>query len=54
MNEFIHQPLFPLGDDLTAYRLLDGSARWVEAAPFADSEILKIAAQGRLVDVRVA
>jgi fumarate hydratase class I len=43
MSEFIHHPLFPLGPDLTTYRLLDGSARWVEAAPFADSEILQIA-----------
>jgi fumarate hydratase class I len=43
MNELPYHPLFPLGKDLTAYRLLDGSARWISAAPFADSEILKIA-----------
>ena len=54
MNELPYHPLFPLGPDLTAYRLLDNSSRWISAAPFADTEILKIAAQGRLVDVRVA
>ena len=37
------RPLFSLGDDQTAYRLLDGSARWVSTEPFADTEILKIA-----------
>jgi fumarate hydratase class I len=43
MNEFICQPLFPLGPDLTAYRLLSGPSRHISAAPFADTEILKIA-----------
>lgn len=43
MPEPAYFPLFPLGDDPTAYRLLDGSARHLSAAPFADSEILTIA-----------
>jgi fumarate hydratase class I len=45
MPDYSCHPLFPLGDDQTAYRLLDGSACWVSAAPFADTEILKIAPQ---------
>ncbi len=43
MTDFLHHPLFSLGPDLTTYRLLDGSARWISAAPFADTEILKVA-----------
>jgi len=35
--------LFPLGSDLTEYRLLDNSARHVSAAPFAGTEMLRIA-----------
>ncbi|CAK8711155.1 Fumarate hydratase class I [Candidatus Electronema halotolerans] len=43
MPDHSYRPLFPLGHDQTAYRLLDGSARWISAVPFADTEILKIA-----------
>lgn len=42
MPDHSYRPLFPLGHDQTAYRLLDGSARWISAEPFADTEILKI------------
>ncbi len=43
MTDFLHHPLFPLGPDLTTYRLIDGSPRHISTAPFADTEILKIA-----------
>jgi fumarate hydratase class I len=43
MNELPYHPLFPLAPDLTAYRLLDNSARYVETAPFADTELLRVA-----------
>jgi fumarate hydratase class I len=45
MPDYSCHPLFPLSEDQSAYSLLDGSARWVSAAPFADTEILKIAPQ---------
>ncbi|MCW5200481.1 fumarate hydratase [Desulfobulbus sp. F4] len=43
MTDCTCQPLFPLGSDQTAYRLLDGSAHHLSAEPFAVTEILKIA-----------
>ncbi|MGR0482453.1 MAG: FumA C-terminus/TtdB family hydratase beta subunit [Candidatus Electronema sp. V4] len=43
MPDRASSPLFPLGDDLTEYRLLDGPARHISVAPFAGTEILQIA-----------
>ncbi|CAK8724407.1 MAG: fumarase, class I, homodimeric [Candidatus Electronema aureum] len=49
-----YSPLFPLGDDLTKYRLLSGPARHISAEPFADTEILKIAPEALRVLARAA
>ncbi len=54
MTEHACPPLFPFGEDQTAYRLLDGSARWVSTAPFADTEILKIAPKALRELARIA
>ena len=48
------QPSSSHNSDQTAYRLLDGSERWISAVPFADTEILRIAPEALRELARVA
>jgi len=43
MSNHSYSPLFPLGNDLSEYRLLDNSARYISPVPFADTELLRVA-----------
>ncbi len=46
MADFTYQNPFPLGQDQTTYRRIEGSAQYVSSAEFADTTILKIAPEG--------
>lgn len=43
MSEYIYQEAFPLGEDRTTYRRLEGSEQYVRSDSFAGTEILKVA-----------
>lgn len=43
MTEFIYHDPFPLGEDQTPYRFLEGSGQYVSTDSFAGTEILKVA-----------
>ena len=43
MTEFIYHDPFPLGEDRTPYRHLEGSEQYVSTDSFANTEMLKVA-----------
>ncbi|MDO5674313.1 MAG: fumarate hydratase [bacterium] len=42
MSNFVYQDPFPLGQDTTKYRLLDGSKKYVSVEQFGGEEMLKV------------
>ncbi|TKB25971.1 fumarate hydratase [Desulfopila sp. IMCC35006] len=54
MVDFIYQELFPLGNDTTKYRKIEGSETFVSTDQSNDREILKIAPEGLTVLAREA
>ena len=54
MPDHSYHPLFPLGDTRIPYRLVSGPGRSVSTAPFADTEILKIAPEALRELARIA
>ncbi len=54
MAEFTYQEPFPLGEETTPFRRLDGSEQYVTVEKFGDEEILKISREGLTELARVA
>ncbi len=54
MVDFIYQELFPLGNDTTKYRKIEGSETFVSTDQANDREILKISPEGLTVLAREA
>ena len=49
MADFVYQDPFPLDKDTTKFRLLEGSAKYVQVEHFAGNEVLKVAPEALTV-----
>ncbi len=54
MAEFTYQPPFPLGEDITTYRKIEGSEKFVTTDRFDGQEVLKIDPEGLTTLANVA